>query len=150
MLCIRRDLYLDTGCSSLSCQQLVLTFLAISRRSSALWKATKMKEARLARLGENEGCGKGACCCQSVCLSGPCLMPPRAVCPPAAVISWLSSGKETAKQGTVYLCWLYSLHIPATGLRHHSNLPSSAKKRSTDLFSPTVCIEEPGKQINRR
>ncbi|KAI4825127.1 hypothetical protein KUCAC02_020825, partial [Chaenocephalus aceratus] len=65
----------------------------------------------------------------------------RAACPPAAVISWLSSGKETAKQGTVYLCRLYSLHIPAAGLRHHSNLPGSAEKRPADLLSTTVCRE---------
>lgn len=105
---------------------------------------------RLARLGGSEGCGKGACCCQSVCLPRPCPLPPRAACPPAAVISWLSSGRETAKQGTVYLCRLYSLHIPAAGLRHHSNLPGSAKKGPADLLATTVCIEVPGVQINRR
>lgn len=114
-------------------------------------KRQKRKEARLAKLeGGGEGCGKGVSCCQSVCLPRPCPLPPRAACPPAAVISWLSSGKETAKQGTVYLCRLYSLHIPAAGLRHHSNLPGSAKKRPADLLSTTVCIEVPWVRINRR
>ena len=105
---------------------------------------------RLTRLEGSEGCGKGVQCCQSVCLPRPCPMPPRAVCPPAAVIGWLSSSKETAKQGTVYLCRLYSLHIPAAGLRHHSNLPGSAKKRSADLLPTTVCTEETWLQINRQ
>lgn len=86
----------------------------------------KIKEVRLVRGGE--GCRRGDCCCQNVCLHRPCPLPPRAACPPAAVISWLSSGKEMAKQGPVYLCRLYSLHIPAAGQRHHSNLPGSAKK----------------------
>lgn len=84
--------------------------------------------------------GGGACCCQNVCLHRPCPLPPRAACPPAAVISWLSSGKEMAKQGTVYLCRLYSLHIPAAGQRHHSNLPGFAKKTGP----LTVCTEVPG------
>lgn len=79
-------------------------------------------------MGGGEGCRRGACCCQNVCLHRPCPLPPRAACPPAAVISWLSSGKEMAKQGSVYPCRLYSLHIPAAGQRHHSNLPGSAKK----------------------
>lgn len=82
--------------------------------------------------------------CQSVCLPRRCPLPPRAACPPAAVINWLSSSKEMAKQGTVYLCRLYSLHIPAAGLWHHSNLPGSAKKGSADLLSTTVCREVPG------
>lgn len=125
--------------------------LAISWRSPPLWKETEKKRGEISQTGRgSEGCGKGACCCQSVCLPRPCPLPPRAAWPPATVISWLSSGKETAKQGTVYLCRLYSLHIPAAGLRHHSNLPGSAKKGSADLLSKTVCIEVPGVQINRR
>ncbi|KAK5619541.1 hypothetical protein CRENBAI_013927 [Crenichthys baileyi] len=76
-----------------------------------------------------------------------CRQGPSALLP--AVISWLSSGKETAKQGTVYLRRLCSLHIPAFGLRHRSNLPGSAEKRPADLLSTTVCTEETGVQINR-
>ena len=125
--------------------------LAINWCSPSLWKETEKKRGEINQAGRgSEGCGKRTCCCQCVCLPRPCPLPPRAVCPPAAVISWLSSSKETAKQGTVYLCRLYSLHIPAAGLRHHSNLPSSAKKGSADLLSTTVCIEVPGVQINRR
>lgn len=90
------------------------------------------------------GCGKGVCYCQSVCLPRPRPVSPRAVCPLATVISWLSGGKKPAKQGTVYLCRLCSLHIPAIGLRHHSNLRSSAKKRPADLPPTAVCASEPG------
>lgn len=122
--------------------------LVINWHSPLLWKETENKRSKISSAGGSEGCRKGACCCQSVCLHRPCPLPPRAACPPAAVISWLSSGKEMAKQGTVYLCRLYSLHIPAAGLRHHSNLPGSAKKGPADLFSTTVCIEVPGVQIN--
>lgn len=124
--------------------------LAINWHSPPLWKETEKKRGEISQAGGSEGCGKGACCCQSVCLPRPCPLPPRAACPPTAVISWLSSGKEMAKQGTVYLCRLYSLHIPAAGLRHHSNLPGSAKKGPADLLSTAVCIEVPGVQINRR
>lgn len=86
--------------------------------------------------------GKEFCYSQSVCLPRPRPLSPRAVCPPATVISWLSGGKESAKQGTVYLCRLCSLHIPAVGLRHHSNLPRSAKKRPADVLPTTVCTAE--------
>lgn len=123
--------------------------LAINWHSPPLWKETEKKRAEISQAGGEWGMW-GACCCQSVCLPRPCPLPPRAACPPATVISWLSSGKETAKQGTVYLCRLYSLHIPAAGLRHHSNLSGSAKKRPADLLSTTVYIEVPGVQINRR
>lgn len=87
---------------------------------------------------------EGGDCCQSVCLHRPCPLPPRAAGPPAAVISWLSGEKEIAKQGTVYLHRLYSLHIPAAESRHHSNLPGSAKKGPADLLPTTVFIEVPG------
>lgn len=149
-----KDIYHDykytyQGCGILLIVSSVFLFAGMGLNYRLLAKEKKEEERR-ARLGGSEGCGKGACCCQSVCLLRPCPLPPRAACPPAAVISWLSSGKETAKQGTVYLCRLYSLHIPAAGLRHHSNLPGSAKKGPTDLLSTTVCIEVPGVQINRR
>lgn len=127
----------------------VYSHLVIKWHSPPLWKETENKRSEISwAWGGGEGCRKGACCCQSVCLHRPCPLPPRAACPPAAVISWLSSGKEMAKQGSVYLCRLYSLHIPAAGLRHRSNLPGSGKKRPADLFSTTVCIEVPGAQVN--
>lgn len=77
------------------------------------------------------------------CRQGPPALPP-------LLSAGSAAAKKTAKQGTVYLCRLYSLHILAAGLRHHSNLPGSAKKGSADLLSTTVCMEVPGVQINRR
>lgn len=76
----------------------------------------KQKRCVISHAGRgSEGCGKGDCCCQSVCLPRPCPLPPRAACPPVVVISWLSSSKEMAQQSTVCLHRLFSLHIPAAG-----------------------------------
>lgn len=131
----------------------------INRNSRPLWKETKKKKKNNRdeiswggrEIGGGGGGGLWGCgCCQSVCLRRPCPLPPRAAGPPTAVISWLSGEKEMAKQGTVYLRRLYSLHIPAAQPRHHSNLPGSAKKGPADLLPTTVCIEVPGAQINSR
>lgn len=124
----------------------------INRNSPPLWKETQKKQktnrSEISLEAGARGVGWEPAAARVSASTGLVHCRPRAAGPPAAVISWLSGEKEMAKQGTVYLRRLYSLHIPAAAPRHHSNLPGSGKKGPADLLPTTVCIEVPGAQIN--
>ena len=90
---------------------------------------------------------------------GPPVLPPslppsrQPVRPLVAVISWLSSSGDTAKQGAVYLrSPLYSLHIPPSrALAPAKSAPARQRKGlQTCSQQQSVCPEVPGVQINGR